>query len=221
MTWRGALKTWHKNWSCRKMHPSERKFRIQRITKEIAEPLPPCAGKRMGATRRFWLNSTRIVSGGLRWPSPKAFRGMAVQDTGRSLRRGSRVGIGKSSIRLERMEGYEMALKRANKKKLDYEVSYIAKSPCRDCALENNLPECSNNCWLLSQVQALLAGIISCPSKFSEYEEYSLMLWGLSGIWQNIFAAFRQAPLNRSYSHINSARTKTGILCRDQGGWRF
>jgi hypothetical protein len=78
------------------------------------------------------------------------------------------------TIRLERMEDYKTALT-INKNKFDFETSYIAKSPCRDCALESKLPDCSNNCRTLSQVRTLLAGIISRPSKFSEYEEYSLI----------------------------------------------
>lgn len=79
------------------------------------------------------------------------------------------------TIRLERMEDYKMALRTIKKNKFDFETSYIAKSPCRDCALESKLPDCSNNCWTLSQVRTLLVGIISRPSKFSEYEEYSLI----------------------------------------------
>jgi hypothetical protein len=63
-----------------------------------------------------------------------------------------------------------------NKNTFNFETSYLAKSPCRDCALESNLPKCSNNCQVLSQVRALLANIISHPSKSSEYEDYSLIL---------------------------------------------
>ncbi len=69
-----------------------------------------------------------------------------------------------------------MAFGSINKNKFDFETSYIAKSPCRECALKSNLPGCSNNCRTLSQVRALLAGMISRPSKFSEYEEYSLIV---------------------------------------------
>jgi hypothetical protein len=69
-----------------------------------------------------------------------------------------------------------MALGSINKNKFDFETSYIAKSPCRNCASESNLPGCSNNCQTLSQLQALLAGSVSRPSKFSEDEEYSLIL---------------------------------------------
>jgi hypothetical protein len=56
----------------------------------------------------------------------------------------------------------------------DFEGAYISKSPCRDCARENSLPDCSTNCRLLSQVQALLTGTRSYSNKFSESETYSL-----------------------------------------------
>jgi hypothetical protein len=63
-----------------------------------------------------------------------------------------------------------------NINKLYLEGAYITKSPCRDCDRENNLPDCSNNCRMLSQVQALLSGAGSCLNKLSEHEEYSLLL---------------------------------------------
>ena len=69
-----------------------------------------------------------------------------------------------------------MAAGSINEYKFDFDGGYITKSPCRDCILENNLPGCSNNCLTLSQVQALLSGIRSRSNKFSEYEEYSLLL---------------------------------------------
>jgi len=61
-----------------------------------------------------------------------------------------------------------------NKNNFYFEGGYIVKSPCRDCSLETNLPVCSINCRMLSQVQALLTGTRSCSNKFSEFEEYSL-----------------------------------------------
>ncbi len=69
-----------------------------------------------------------------------------------------------------------MELGRIHKNEFDFETSYIAKSPCRDCDLAGNLPGCSYNCKTLSQVQTLLADTISRPNKFSNREEYSLIL---------------------------------------------
>ena len=68
-----------------------------------------------------------------------------------------------------------MAVGSINEYKLNVEGGYITKSPCRDCTLESNLPDCSNNCLTLSQVQAHLSSIKSCSNRLSEYEEYSLL----------------------------------------------
>jgi hypothetical protein len=69
-----------------------------------------------------------------------------------------------------------MQAKLMKTKKFDIDGGYITKSPCRDCAHASNLPECSSNCQTLSQLQALLAGIISCSNDVSEYESYSLLI---------------------------------------------
>ena len=69
-----------------------------------------------------------------------------------------------------------MALESINENKFYFETSYITKSPCRGCAFESSLPDCSKNCRTLSQVRVLLAGTVSRPSEFAEYEEYALML---------------------------------------------
>jgi len=51
---------------------------------------------------------------------------------------------------------------------------YIIKSPCRECLKRGRLPECSNDCEILAQVQELLAGNMSCSNNFFEFEEYAL-----------------------------------------------
>ncbi len=56
--------------------------------------------------------------------------------------------------------------------KLDSEIGYITKSPCRQCAMKNNLPECSESCRTLLQLQKLLVGAVSCSNNFSELEAY-------------------------------------------------
>lgn len=61
---------------------------------------------------------------------------------------------------------------RENRFELD--VGYIKKSPCRECPTKNHLPECSDCCETLSQLQELLIGSISCRHSVSELEEYSV-----------------------------------------------
>ena len=67
-----------------------------------------------------------------------------------------------------------MAAKLIREKKFDLDSGYITKSPCRNCSLKNQLPECSNNCKKLIQLQRLLTGTVSCSNNLSEYETYSL-----------------------------------------------
>jgi hypothetical protein len=56
--------------------------------------------------------------------------------------------------------------------KLDHDIGYIRKSPCRDCGLIKRLPDCSNNCKTLNQLQANLAFVTSCSNNYSELESF-------------------------------------------------
>ena len=58
--------------------------------------------------------------------------------------------------------------------RLDIDIGYIKKSPCRECPIQSSLPECSSRCEMLTQLQELLIGSISCSKSFSECEEYSV-----------------------------------------------
>lgn len=58
--------------------------------------------------------------------------------------------------------------------RLDIDIGYITKSPCRECPISSSLPECSSCCEMLTQLQELLVGSISCSKSFSECEEYSI-----------------------------------------------
>ena len=58
--------------------------------------------------------------------------------------------------------------------RLDIDIGYITKSPCRECPIKNNLPECASRCEMLTQLQELLVGAISCSKSFSDCEEYSI-----------------------------------------------
>jgi hypothetical protein len=56
---------------------------------------------------------------------------------------------------------------------LEFDRGYIAKSPCKDCDRKWQLPECSKDCPLLSELQSLLVGSVVCTNKFSETDVYS------------------------------------------------
>ncbi|MBU3948412.1 MAG: hypothetical protein KJ882_05700 [Proteobacteria bacterium] len=59
-------------------------------------------------------------------------------------------------------------------KKLDCYTGHLKKSPCRDCELKNNLPDCFDDCNILKQLQASIAGIIPSSNNYSEFETFSV-----------------------------------------------
>jgi hypothetical protein len=67
-----------------------------------------------------------------------------------------------------------MTVKLNREKEFDLEIGHITESPCRNCSIKSQLPECSNNCKKLIQLRRLITGTISCSNKISEFETYSL-----------------------------------------------
>jgi hypothetical protein len=57
--------------------------------------------------------------------------------------------------------------------KLDHDIGYIRKSPCRDCRSKKRLPDCSNKCKTLNRLQANLAFVTSCSNNYSELESFN------------------------------------------------
>ena len=49
--------------------------------------------------------------------------------------------------------------------RLDFDVGYLVKSPCRECDREN-FPECIDDCKILDKIHTMLAGVISCTRNF-------------------------------------------------------
>lgn len=58
--------------------------------------------------------------------------------------------------------------------KLEHDIGYIRKSPCRGCRFEKRLPECINNCKTLNKLQAYLVSVTVCSNNYSECETFSL-----------------------------------------------
>ncbi len=44
----------------------------------------------------------------------------------------------------------------------DFEIGYLAKSPCKDCPCRKDLPLCSDQCGVLDQIRLVLARGVSC-----------------------------------------------------------
>ena len=67
-----------------------------------------------------------------------------------------------------------MSKKILSGKKFDFDIGYIKESPCKTCDQRYRLPDCLENCKKLGQIQAILAGKISCSNTVSETEPYTL-----------------------------------------------
>lgn len=47
----------------------------------------------------------------------------------------------------------------------DFDIGHLAKSPCRECQHRQNLPDCSEQCEVLDNIQTMLARAISCTGR--------------------------------------------------------
>ena len=56
----------------------------------------------------------------------------------------------------------------------DFDIGYLVKSPCRDCATQAKLPDCIQNCEILDKIQHVLADSISSESRISQLETYDV-----------------------------------------------
>jgi len=56
--------------------------------------------------------------------------------------------------------------------RLDFECGYITRSPCRECSVRMHLPDCSDDCRKIADLQDLLARPQSCSACISPYEEH-------------------------------------------------
>jgi hypothetical protein len=60
--------------------------------------------------------------------------------------------------------------------KFDFDIGNLSESPCRRCPNRPLLPECSKNCKLLSQVQAILACSVPSVVNVSPEEAYTVSM---------------------------------------------
>jgi hypothetical protein len=67
-----------------------------------------------------------------------------------------------------------MAEKTFYKRKFDFEIGYLIKSPCKECKNRNTFPKCADNCEMLDRIQTILSEGMSCTRGFSSVESYAL-----------------------------------------------
>jgi hypothetical protein len=62
------------------------------------------------------------------------------------------------------------------RRKFDFDIGYLIKSPCRGCVLHYHFPKCMDSCRTLDRIQTHIAqGISSCRT-YSPLEDFSVQL---------------------------------------------
>jgi hypothetical protein len=56
----------------------------------------------------------------------------------------------------------------------DFDIGYLVKSPCRDCASREELPNCVEGCETLDQIQTILADCIPSETSISPVDTYDV-----------------------------------------------
>ncbi|RJQ87943.1 MAG: hypothetical protein C4519_00135 [Desulfobacteraceae bacterium] len=64
------------------------------------------------------------------------------------------------------------------KKRFDFEIGYLIKSPCRDCITRYRFPRCIRSCEILDRIQTHLAQGISSTHTSSALDPFYVQLEG-------------------------------------------
>lgn len=51
------------------------------------------------------------------------------------------------------------------KYRFDFEIGYLSKSPCKECALRRDFPGCENDCQTLDKIHTILSEVVSCSRR--------------------------------------------------------
>jgi hypothetical protein len=50
--------------------------------------------------------------------------------------------------------------------RFDFEVGFLAKSPCRECENRKDFPKCADTCATLDRIHEVLSHTVSCAKAF-------------------------------------------------------
>ena len=51
------------------------------------------------------------------------------------------------------------------KYRFDFEIGYLSKSPCKECACKRNFPGCEDDCQILDRIHTVLSEVVSCSKR--------------------------------------------------------
>jgi hypothetical protein len=58
--------------------------------------------------------------------------------------------------------------------RFDFDIGYLVKSPCRECADRYRFPDCMDGCLSLDKIRTVLANSISCSRSYSSTESHAI-----------------------------------------------
>jgi hypothetical protein len=62
------------------------------------------------------------------------------------------------------------------KRKFDFEIGHLIKSPCKDCFTRHQFPRCIQACAILDSIQTHLAQGISSTRNYSALDSFHLQI---------------------------------------------
>ncbi len=58
--------------------------------------------------------------------------------------------------------------------RFDFDIGYLVKSPCRECADRYLFPDCMDTCISLDKIRTVLANSVSCSRSYSSVESHAI-----------------------------------------------
>jgi hypothetical protein len=58
--------------------------------------------------------------------------------------------------------------------RFDFDIGYLIKSPCRECADHHLFPGCMDGCLSLNKIRSVLANSVSCSRAYTSVESHAI-----------------------------------------------
>jgi len=82
----------------------------------------------------------------------------------------------------QRNKVIKMLEKDSKNHSFDFNVGYLVKSPCKECATRDTFPGCMEDCNILEQIQSALSDSLSSANNYSVAETFDVPMHVLEQI---------------------------------------
>ena len=76
----------------------------------------------------------------------------------------------------------KMLEKNTDNHNFDFNVGYLVKSPCKECATRSEFPSCMDDCEILEKIQSALSDSMSSANNYSVAETFDVPMHVLEQI---------------------------------------